>query len=367
MEELAPLLILGVTGAAWLAHWWRGEQDNRRAILARLLRRVDGGALRSGAVADEVVGTHAGRALRLRLRSRWGSGRARKLTGPLLTRVYPVRVDVDLLHAPAVRLRVRRDQGLAAMEKALGLVRDVEVAGGERFDRDYLVEADGEAASTPLASHAVRQAVEVLLRRWPLDELSIRDGKLVVRGAPDTVGLRELDGLLEALEVLARAYDRRPGDELGLTGRFVWVGGGDVQPRCPYCHDELDDALALVSCGECRTVLHQDCHVENHGCPLLGCGGRRADWARGPTDKQALEAASSGQGAGQGAIDLDLAPEGTLLSEPTASRRAPGGLGEEGPSTPALRDVVGAPLTLVPEDDGPTTPGRPERARERGP
>lgn len=312
MDELAALLVFGAAGVAWLASWWRGEQENRRAILERLLGRVQG-TLTAGAFADEVQGTHEGRPFRLRLRSRWGSGRARRLVGALVTRVYPIRVVVDLLHAPAVRLRIRRDQGLAAVEKRLGLVRDVEVAGGDRFDRDYLVEAEGEVASTPLASRPVREAVEHLLRRWPLDELSIRHGKLVVRGAPDTVGLRELGGLLDALDVLARAYDRRPGDELGLAGRFVWVGGRDVQPRCPYCHDALHDELALVSCAECRTVLHQDCHAENHGCPILGCGGRAADWARGAGAKKddAPAAASSDEGP----VDLDLRPEGAPLVE----------------------------------------------------
>lgn len=337
MGELAALLVFGAAGAAWLASWWRGEQENRRAILERLLGRVEG-ALRSTAFADEVVGKREGRPFRLRLRSRWGAGRARQLTGPLVTRVYPVRVDVDLLHAPAVRLRIRRDQGLAAGEKALGLVRDVEVAGGDRFDRDYLVEAEGDAASTPLASREVREAVERLLRRWPLDELSIRGGKLVVRGAPDTVGLRELGGLLEALDVLARAYDRRPGDELGLAGRFVWVGGRDVQPRCPYCHDALDDdALALVSCAECRTVLHQDCHAENHGCPILGCGGRAADWARaaGPKEEDAAAEAEASSGGGDGG--LDLRPEGALLVEPAPEPRHEGDdarrVADQGPPT----------------------------------
>ncbi len=323
MDELAALLVFGAAGAAWLTSWWRGEQDNRRAILARLLGRLQG-TLAPGAFADEVVGAHEGRPFRLRLRSRWGY--ARRLVGSLVTRVYPIRVDVDLLHAPAVRLRIRRDQGLAAVEKSLRLVRDVEVAGGDRFDRDYLVEADGEAAATPLASRQVREAVEHLLRRWPLDELSIRAGKLVVRGAPDTVGLRELGGLLDALHVLARAYDRRPGDELGLAGRFVWVGGRDVQPRCPYCHDALDDGLALVSCASCRTVLHQDCHAENHGCPLLGCGGRAADWARGAGAKKdeatSFEGENPGEGrppafSDEGPVDLDLRPEGApLVDEP---------------------------------------------------
>lgn len=344
MGALAALLVFGAPAALLLLGWWRGEQESRRAILERLLGRVDG-TLAPGLIADEVAGTHEGRPFRLRLRGRWGFGRARRLATSLVARVYPIRVEVDLAHAPDVRLRIRRDQGLAAVEKALGLVRDVEVAGGARFDRDYLVEAEGDAASTPLASRQVREAVEALLRRWPLDELSIRDGKLVVQGAPESMGLRELDGLLQALDVLARAYDRRPGDDLGLAGRFVWVGGRDVQPRCPYCHDALDGGLALVSCASCRTVLHQDCHAENQGCPILGCGGRRADWARAAAAKEeAPDDLPDG-----GPVDLDLRPEGSFLVDPPPP---PGG------AALALRSG-GAPFVEPPPDATDESPAEP--------
>ncbi|MCO5172310.1 MAG: PHD finger domain-containing protein [Planctomycetes bacterium] len=299
MDPIAPLLIFGAAGAAWATSWWRGEQESRRAILRRMLERVDGELLPGGR-EDAVVGRHEGRPLRLRLRGGWGRGRG--LTGGLLTRVYPLHVELDLLHAPAIRLRIRRDEGLAAVEKALGLVRDVEVAGGDRFDRAYLVEAEGDTAS-PLASRPVREAVEQLLRRWPLHEVALREGKLVVRGAPDTVGLRELGELLLALDVLARAYDRRPGEGAGLAGRFLWVGGGDVQPRCPFCHDAIDGGLDLVACGACRTVLHAECHEENRGCPILGCGGRGADGARWagsakPPEAEADEGPRVGPGVG---------------------------------------------------------------------
>lgn len=253
-----------------------------------MLDRVEG-TLRRGLFTDSIEGVHEGRAFRLRLKTRWGYGRAAP-TDPLLVRVYPIRVQVDLLNAPNVRLRIRRDRGLAAAEKALGLVRDVDVGGGDRFDRDYVVEAEGASAVTPLASEEVRAAVEGLLRRWPLDSVTIDQRRITVRGRPDTVGLRELDGLLAALDVLARAYDRRPGDELGLAGRFVWVGGVDPQPRCPYCHDGLegpDPLVVLVACGGCKTLIHADCHEENQGCPILGCGTRSADWARGvKSDKE---------------------------------------------------------------------------------
>lgn len=277
MDAVAPLLgllvLVALFGVTWLA-----EVQQRRAIVERILGRLEG-TLRTGWLWDEVTGAYGGRAFRLRLATSWGVGRRKNQAEPLVGRRYPISVELDLHHPPEVTLRIRPDDGLAAVERALGLVRDVEVAGGGGFDRKFVVEADAPAAVTPLASRDVRGAVEDLLRKWPLDEVALRDGKLIVRGRPDTLGQRELGGLLDALEVLAHAYDRRLGDDLGLRGLFVWVGGRDPAARCPYCRDAISGGPALVTCERCRTVLHAECHEENHGCPILGCGGRRATWA----------------------------------------------------------------------------------------
>jgi hypothetical protein len=288
VHDVAPWVLLGVVLVTLLVAWWYAEAENRRAILERILGRIEG-TLRSGWWRDAVTGTHEGRPFRLQLSTGLGVGRRRNLGEPLVGRRYPIAVQVHLLHAPDVRLRIRPDQGLAALEKSLGLVRDVEIAGGARFDGKFVVEADGATATTPLASKHVRDAVEDLLRGWPLDEVAIRDGKLIVRGRPDTLGARELRSLLHALDVLAHAYDRRPADDLGLAGVFVWVGGRDPSARCPYCHDAIQGSAQLVSCAGCRTVLHRECHEENHGCPILGCGARGAEWTRPPAlDKGAL-------------------------------------------------------------------------------
>jgi hypothetical protein len=309
---IGAAILAGILLVLWPLLWLLRARENRRAILERLLTRVEG-ELHGGVLSDVVDGRHEGRPFRLRLGTRLGLGR-RRLGESLTPELYPIRVDVALTHAPSVRLRVRRDQGLASVEKTLGLVRDVEVAGGERFDRDFVVEASDGPAATPLASKRVRDAVEALLRRWPLDEVSIRNGRIRVRGNPDTVGGRELDQLLEAIDVLARAYDRRPGEELGaeLKGVFVWVGGGDAQARCPYCHDALAGSLQLVSCAECKTLLHAECHEENKGCPILGCGGRGAEWQRSATmDKPLIGLSKSGEGpVDPKAVDaLDVPPD----------------------------------------------------------
>lgn len=286
VELLAVAAGLGLAaglGAAWAAQ----ARENRRAILRRILGRVQG-TLVSGALADEVVGTQDGRAFRLRLGTRKGlrapggpgSGRPGGLTD-----VFPIEVELSLAHAPPVRLRVRRDEGLASVEKALGLVEDVEVAGGEKFDRTFLVEADGEPLA--LSSKEVRRAIELLLGRWSLDELVIADGALVARGAPELVGQKQLQGLLTALEVLAHAFDRRPAIEIGLSSPlgFAWIGGAGATARCPFCHDGLESPDGLVECERCRTLIHGDCHQENQGCPIIGCGARGAERA-GPDPKR---------------------------------------------------------------------------------
>ena len=55
------------------------------------------------------------------------------------------------------------------------------------------------------------------------------------------------------------------------------IGGGDSHARCPYCHDSFSEDDDLSSCAVCSTLLHPECHAENGGCPILGCGGRGAE------------------------------------------------------------------------------------------
>ncbi len=295
MDPVTPLVVLGGVTAAFVAGWVRQARENRRAILSRILGRVDG-QLVGGLRGDTVVGRHGGRDFRLRLSS---SKRFRPFklgsTGSTFADIHPIVVELALHHPPPVRIRVRRDAGLASVEKALGLANDVVVAGGGAFDRRLVVEVqlpDGsQLAETPLADRDVRTAIEELLGRWRLDEVRIEAGRLVARGAPELLGATQLQGLLTALDLLAHAFDRRPALELGLElnlgldDQFVWAGGADATARCPFCKDGLGAPAELVSCERCRTLLHAECHQENHGCPIFGCGERGAARAtKGPAD-----------------------------------------------------------------------------------
>ncbi len=282
MDPVTPLVLLGGVTAAFVAGWVRQARENRRAILGRILGRVDG-QLEGGLAGDTVVGRHGGRDFRLRLSS---SKRFRPFklgsTGSTFADIHPIVVELALHHPPPVRIRVRRDAGLASVEKALGLANDVVVAGGGAFDRRLVVEVqlpDGsQLAETPLADRDVRTAIEELLGKWRLDEVRVEAGRLVARGAPELLGATQLQGLLTALDLLAHAFDRRPALELnlGLDDQFVWAGGVDATARCPFCKDGLGAPAELVSCERCRTLLHGECHQENGGCPIFGCGERGA-------------------------------------------------------------------------------------------
>jgi hypothetical protein len=265
LQVLVPAIVFAVVAGSWL----RQAGQNRVAILSRILDRVGGEVQAEGPLRDRVVGEHHGRPFALALGTSalpWGRG-------------YPVRAVLELRHAPPIRLRVRRDRGLASVEKSLGLVRDVEVAGGDRFDARYLVEADDGPAQAPLADAEVREAVDRILARWDLEEVRVEGGSLEVRGDSRRLGQTMLHELLYELEVLAQAYDRRPALEIGVQARFFWTGGAEGA-RCPYCHDGITADDDLSACGRCGTLIHPECHSENGGCPILGCGGRGADPTR---------------------------------------------------------------------------------------
>src|SRR5262249_55154612 len=42
---------------------------------------------------------------------------------------------------------------------------------------------------------------------------------------------------------------------------------------CPFCKEELADAMELVKCSECKTLHHRDCWKEADKCSVYGCSG----------------------------------------------------------------------------------------------
>ena len=262
-------IVVGLTLAGAFALWALQARANRQAILLRFAALVEDPALEAALLRDTVRFRRGGREVVLEVgTSPWGL----RAGGD-----YPVRAELQLHHPPPVRVRIRVDRGLAALEKALGRAEDVEVAGGTGFDRHYLVETDEDApAQGGLADAEVRGVVDRLLTRWKLDEVRIEGGRLFAQGAGPLLGKTMLIDLVTGLELLARAYDRRPEPRIQARPTFGWIGGPDSEVRCPYCHDVLGE-VDLASCDGCATLLHAECHAENGGCPILGCGARAMD------------------------------------------------------------------------------------------
>lgn len=40
---------------------------------------------------------------------------------------------------------------------------------------------------------------------------------------------------------------------------------------CPYCHFPLKEGVGVIECGNCSSVHHADCWVDNGGCAVMGC------------------------------------------------------------------------------------------------
>lgn len=264
---LIPLL-LALCGGAFA--YLRQASENRAAILRRSLSLLEDASLEAPWFGPQTLrGSLGGRALSVSV------GHRPALTTLRREARYPITARLELRNPPQVSLRIRRDAGLAALEKALGRVQDVEVSGGDGFDRRYLVEAGDEESRAGLAAREVRDAIHRLIARWELEEVSVAEGWVVVRGDTRLLGKTLLRELLVAMDLLAHAYDRVPLTQVSARPVFAWVGGEDARPRCPYCHDSIEGSEEETgTCLECGTLIHSECHEELGRCAILGCGGQ---------------------------------------------------------------------------------------------
>ena len=264
----ALLVLLLVSAAAFVA--MRQSAENRAAILRRALPFLEGAVLETPWLGAQTLrGNLGSRALTLSVGHRPAFMTLRREA------LYPITARLALANPPPVTVRVRRDAGVAAVEKALGRVIDVEVSGGDAFDRRYLVEAEGEESRAGLAAQEVREAIHGLIARWELSEVLVADGWVLVRGDTRLLGQLLLRELLSAMDLLAHAYDRRPTTRVSLRPAFEWVGGEDARPRCPYCHDSIEDPESDTgTCLDCGTLIHTECHEELGRCAIFGCTGR---------------------------------------------------------------------------------------------
>lgn len=215
----------------------------------------------------------AGRGWRLETREGAAYARKRREPGDPLHLSVSVRVP----HASHVDLRVRRASDLKPDE--LAFAEDLRV-GNKKFDARYVIEANGKPVLAPLAAKNVRKGVNRLMALPGIEELTLKDSRLAVRGVVGSkIGRKKLRVLATSLDALAAAFDRRPALTVELKGTFINTPEG-AGGRCPYCHDDLGPSEEHVACDGCHTILHAECHAENGGCPILGCGDRSATLAR---------------------------------------------------------------------------------------
>ncbi|WP_026909503.1 RING finger protein [Patulibacter minatonensis] len=141
--------------------------------------------------------------------------------------------------------------------------------------------------------------------------------------------------------------------------------GDDAGRTCPYCRFPVKSGSAVVGCGDCSTVHHDDCWVEGEGCAVTGCAsgpagsvaglaggpGVAADPVTGPAPSSADRLSGPGADvAAAGAADQAWgSPDhrADALDAPTLAHHAPSatssswGAPPPPPSPPAGRDRHG--------------------------
>ena len=263
MGLVGLLVVVGVLGSITVAVFLQAAQ-NRSSVLRRVLPFVEDGRLTSAGLRRHTLsGTLGEREFQVEV------GFRPRVRGPSR---YPIRSRLALDNAPEISLRIRRDAGLAALQKRAGKVVDVDVAGGGGFDQKYLVEAPSAADQAGLAGKEVRTMIHRLIAVWKLDEVRIEGPWVEILGNTTHLDRRLFRDLLETLLVLAHAYDRSPVTSVTARPLFAWTGGEDSKARCPYCHDALGQEPSEVgSCLGCGTLIHLECHEELGRCAIIGC------------------------------------------------------------------------------------------------
>jgi hypothetical protein len=263
MSFVGLVVVALALGAIALAVLLQAAQ-NRASILQRVLPFVEEGHLEAeGLKLHRLRGSFGGRRFEVEV------GFRPRVRGPSR---YPIRSRLSLDNAPQISLRIRRDAGLAALQKLTGKAVDVEVAGGDGFDRKYLVEAPSDADQAGLAAKEVRTMIHRLIAVWKLDEVRIDGPWVEILGNTTHLDRRLFRDLLDTLQVLAHAYDRSLVATVTPRPVFAWTGGEDSKARCPYCHDTLGSEPSEVgSCAGCGTLIHLECHQELGRCAIIGC------------------------------------------------------------------------------------------------
>lgn len=190
---------------------------------------------------------------------------------------YGLVLRLQLQQKSNVQLRIRRAR--AVSRETVRWTQDL-TTGDERFDRTYLLEGKGFVSIEPLQElEEARRAVEAVFALNGMETLTIRGELLRIEGEIEAELDREdLAGLLPALRTLAAIYEGETSFGVDLKAHAVAGTGG----LCPYCRDTFAGELEVIECSGCGTALHHECHEENGGCPVLGCGVQTTVTLGGP-------------------------------------------------------------------------------------
>jgi hypothetical protein len=242
------------------------ESQETRDGLLKLL--ADAGSLNLKGKKGQLLIRHDG-ALPTSTLATFDQGRELKCELRGLGTHYDLALRVELKRASQVHLRLRHEDALTEHQREHGSEHQV---GVEDFDNTFWIESQGWAGVEPLAEYdEARAAVEKIFTIPGVTTLTVMRGRMRVDGEIDAETPRaRLVSLVGAIRLLARIYEGDPPVSLKLAARAVEV---DAVRRCPYCRDDLGDpAHAEVTCEGCGTCQHLECHQENKGCPVLGCG-----------------------------------------------------------------------------------------------
>ena len=183
---------------------------------------------------------------------------------------YDFVLRLGLQRESNVHLRLRRASDVPAVEQAWS--KDFS-STDPAFDAAFWLEGRGYASLQPLQEQPVaREGVQKIFEVPGVRQLSIKRGLLRLEGELDAeTEQAALIGLLAGLRRMAAIYEGEAVSPSLFEARITERSAGST---CPYCRDTFDDELEVLVCEGCATALHGECHAENQGCPVLGCGSR---------------------------------------------------------------------------------------------
>lgn len=180
----------------------------------------------------------------------------------------------------APHLKVTIETIVKKFEKLVGWSKEIEV-GEPNFDDRFLLETYEPDRARRALGPELRKEIRFAFDVVGVRDLLIERGGITVTAPTSSVEPGHYRRLLDALDRIARHFDRKTLNVRVLGGERRALVDDSGKTRCPYCRSGITgEESDLVACEKCSTVLHEGCWQENEGCPILGCTGRAPERAR---------------------------------------------------------------------------------------